>query len=99
MAQERGHRHGILRQPAARRSCAARLLEKDEGIDKANLKGFTEENDVYEFYLEYQFEIDEKLSDIDFFNQPASKYGIESLYDYVIQGTKIAVESIIIDMQ
>lgn len=72
---------------------------KEEGIDKANLKGFTEENDIYEFYLEYQFEIDEKLSDIDFFNEPPSKYGITSLYDFVVQGTKIAVESIIIDMQ
>ena len=75
-----------------------KLTVKKDGIDAANLKGFTEENDIYDFYLEYQYEIDEKLDDIDFFNEPPSKYAIESLYDYTIQGTKIAVESIIIDM-
>lgn len=71
----------------------------DEGIDAANLKMFTNENDVYDFYLEHRLEIDEKLSDIDFFDSAPVKYGSRSLYDYVIQGTKIAVESLVVDMQ
>lgn len=71
---------------------------KDEGIDAANLKTFTNENDIYDFYLEHRLELDEKLSDIDFFDSAPVKYGSRSLYDYVVQGTKIAVESLIVDM-
>ena len=71
---------------------------KEDNIDAANLKGFTEENDIYDFYLKYQFEIDERLDDINYFDEPANKYGITGLYDYSIQGTKIAVQSLIEDM-
>lgn len=70
----------------------------DEGIDAGNLKKFTNENDIYDFYLEHRLEIDEKLNDIDFFDDAPAKYGSRSLYDYVVQGSKVSVESLIVDM-
>jgi len=72
-------------------------IEKD-GIDSATIPSFTNENDIYDFYLENKFDIDNKLEDIEFFNDAPVKYNCKSLYEYVITGTKVAVESIILDM-
>lgn len=72
---------------------------KDNGIDSVNLKGFTNENDIYDFYLEHRFEIDERLNDIEFFSDAPDKYSSKSLYDYIVQGTKVAIESLIVDME
>jgi len=72
-------------------------IEKD-GIDSATIPSFTNENDIYDFYLENKFNIDNKLVDIEFFNDAPVKYNCKSLYEYVITGTKVAVESIILDM-
>jgi len=71
---------------------------KKEGIDNVSIKGFVNENDIYDFYLENRFDIDNKLVDLDFFNDAPVKYNVESLYDYVITGTKIAVENIILSL-
>jgi len=74
-----------------------RKIEK-EGIDSATIQNFTNENDIYDFYLENKFDVDSKLNDIEFFNDAPSKYNSTGLYDYVIIGTKVAVESVILNM-
>jgi hypothetical protein len=55
------------------------------------LEGFIEESDIYEFYLKYQTDIDELLTDKEFFDEMPSKLNVYGLYDYLIEGTKKAV--------
>ena len=69
--------------------------EDDEDII---LEDFVENNDIYDFYLKYQTDIDSILSDNDFYDKSPSELSVFSLYDYVINGTKEAVKICIQDM-
>lgn len=55
------------------------------------IENFVEDNDVFNFYLKYKGDIDELLTDVDFFDKTARDNDVFSLYDYVIVGTKNAV--------
>ena len=59
------------------------LSEPEEIMD-----GFIEDAEIFDFYLKYQSDIDQILSDNDYYDE---KPGVESLYDYVIHGTRDAV--------
>lgn len=63
------------------------------GYKKENevISEFVEDNDIFNFYLKYKGDIDELLTDKEFFDQPGKDNDIFSLYDYVIVGTKLAV--------
>lgn len=52
------------------------------------LEGFIEDADIMSFYLKYQSDIDQILLDNEYYNEPPN---VESLYDYVINGTYDAV--------
>jgi len=56
------------------------------------LEGFIENSDIYDFYLKYQNDIDELLTDEEFFDEYPSEYNVYSLYDYVIEGAKKSVK-------
>lgn len=56
------------------------------------IEGFVEDNDIFDFYLKYKGDIDELLTNKEFFDKSARDNDVFSLYDYVIVGTKIAVE-------
>ena len=56
---------------------------------------FINDSDIYEFYLKYRNNVDEVLSDSDFFEEKPSDLESFSLYDYLIVGTKKAVKSFI----
>jgi hypothetical protein len=56
------------------------------------LEGFIETSDIYDFYLKYQNDIDELLTDEEFFDEYPTEYNIYSLYDYLIEGTKKSVK-------
>ena len=62
------------------------------------IEGFINDADVYDFYLKYRNDIDEILSDINFYDTPPSEYNSYSLYDYVVEGTKEAVLKLIKDL-
>jgi len=52
------------------------------------LEGFIEDADIFDFYLKYQSDIDQILLDNDYYDDPPE---VESLYNYVINGTVDAV--------
>jgi len=56
------------------------------------VEGFVEDNDIFNFYLKYKGDIDEFLVEKEFFDKSARDNDIFSLYDYVIVGTKLAVQ-------
>jgi len=67
--------------------------------EETQIEGLINDSDVYEFYLKYRNEIDEMLSDINFYDEVPSEIGSFSLYDYVIKGTNKAVLEIVHKIQ
>ena len=67
--------------------------------EETQIEGLINDSDVYEFYLKYRNEIDEMLSDINFYDEVPSEIGSFSLYDYIIKGTNKAVLEIVHKIQ
>jgi len=63
--------------------------------DETEIEGLINDSEVYDFYLKYRNDIDEILSNINFYDEVPSEMNSFSLYDYVIRGTKKAIEEII----
>jgi hypothetical protein len=67
--------------------------------EETQIEGLINDSDVYEFYLKYRNEIDEMLSDINFYDEVPSEIGSFSLYDYIIKGTNKAILEIVHKIQ
>ena len=61
------------------------------GKDASMIDGVIEDNDIFNFYLKYQSDIDELLNDTKYMDASPSSNGVYSLYDVVIDGTKQSV--------
>jgi hypothetical protein len=60
--------------------------------EKTQIEGLINDSDIYEFYLKYRNEIDQKLSDMRFYEEKPSDMDSFSLYDYLVKGTKSAIK-------
>ena len=56
------------------------------------IENFVEDNDIFNFYLKYKGDIDELLTNKEFFDKSARDNDVFSLYDYIIVGTKFSVK-------
>ena len=63
--------------------------------DETEIEGLINDSEVYDFYLKFRNDIDEILSNINFYDEIPSEMNSFSLYDYVIRGTKKAIEEIV----
>jgi hypothetical protein len=63
--------------------------------DNSQIEGLINDSDIYEFYLKWRNEIDEVLSDINFYDDIPSEIKVYSLYDYIIKGTNKAISEVI----
>lgn len=68
---------------------------REKEIDNLKLEGLIENSDIYNFYLKYQNDIDELLKDEKYFEITPKENVIYSLYDFVIDGTKKAINFIV----
>jgi len=59
--------------------------------DSTNLNNFVEDNDIFDFYLKYQVDIDQLCVDNGYFDDIPKNKNVFSLYNFVIEGTKFAV--------
>ena len=59
--------------------------------NSGNLISFVEDNDIFDFYLKYQVDIDQLCNDNGFYDDTPKSKNIFSLYSFVIEGTKFAV--------
>ena len=70
---------------------------------KNQIQGLINDADIYEFYLSYRNEIDELLSNINFYDEKPNEISSFSLYDYLVKGTQRAIRECILmikeDMQ
>lgn len=62
-----------------------------ENIESVVLEGFVEDGDVFNVYLKHQVDIDEICNEHKFFDTTPTEKNINSLYGFVITGTKFAV--------
>lgn len=63
--------------------------------EKTQIEGLINDSDIYEFYLKYRNNIDEILSQINFYGEKPSDMDSFSLYDYIIVGTKKAIKEVL----
>jgi hypothetical protein len=63
--------------------------------EKNQIEGLINDSDIYEFYLKYRNNIDQILSEINFYEEKPSDMDSFSLYDYIIVGTKKAIKEVL----
>jgi len=61
------------------------------GKDANMIDEFIEDNDIFNFYLKYQADVDELLNDSKYMDKSPKSNNVYSLYDVIIDGTKQAV--------
>lgn len=61
-----------------------------ENPDSGAVIDFTENDDIFNFYLKFESNIDELCVDKEYFNKSPKDNDIFSLYDFIIEGTKFA---------
>lgn len=66
----------------------------DKSTDDVKINGFIEDNDIQNFYLKYKNEIDELLQEEKYFDTPPNQNSVYGLYDFMIDGTKKAFDSL-----
>ncbi len=90
------------------RSMIEETIKKSGGTDVKNfaskyvdgknisIEGLINDDQIYDFWLEYQNEIDELLNQIKFFNDsPISITNPVGIYKYIIEATKRAILEIV----
>lgn len=65
------------------------------GKDANMIDGLIEDNDIFNFYLKYQSDIDELLNDSGYMGKSPKDNNVYSLYDVIIDGTKESILLII----
>ena len=63
--------------------------------EESQIQGLINDSDVYEFYLKYRNDIDQLLSEINFYEEKPTELDCFSLYDYIIVGTNKAIKKVI----
>jgi hypothetical protein len=63
------------------------------------IEGLINGSDIQDFYKKFSNQIDEMLSEINFYDESPSDMDCFSLYDYVNKGTMKAVESLMKDIK
>jgi len=59
--------------------------------EEKEIIGLINDSDVYDFYLKYMSDIDEVLNIVNFYDEAPNSLEIYSLYDYIVEGSKVAV--------
>jgi hypothetical protein len=60
-------------------------------IQSVILEEFVEDMQIFDFYIKYQVDIDYLCEKLNYFNEPPKNKNINSLYSFVIEGTKFSV--------
>ena len=63
------------------------------------IEGLINDSDIFDFYLKYTNEIDEILSDNDFFDNTPLEVGAVGLYNFLTEGTIRCVKIVLEDMK
>lgn len=70
-----------------------------ENPSDSKIEGLINGSDIQDFYKKFSGEIDEILSDVNFYDEKPSEMDCFSLYDYTVKGTMKAVEDLVKDIK
>jgi hypothetical protein len=63
--------------------------------DDTKIEGLISDADIYEFYLKYRNDVDEILSEVNFYDQKPSEINVFGVYDYIISATNRSVSELV----
>jgi len=63
--------------------------------NETKIEGLINDSDIYEFYLKWRNDVDDVLSDINYFDEVPSEKKVFSLYEYIIKGTLSAAQEVV----
>lgn len=66
-----------------------------DGKDAGMINELIEDNDIFNFYLKHQSDIDELLNDTGYMDKSPNQNDVFSLYDVIIDGTKQSILDIL----
>jgi len=66
-----------------------------ESSEDVKIEGLINDSDIFDFYLKYRQYIDPILNNINFFNKNPKELNKLGLYDFSIEGTKVAIDEIV----
>lgn len=69
---------------------------------KTQINGLINDSDIYDFYLKYRNDVDENLSNSEFFNKLQDfqkENNCISLYDFVIKGTLESIKNTLLSLK
>lgn len=66
-----------------------------ESTEDVKIEGLINDSDIFDFYLKYRQYIDPILNNINFFNKNPKELNKLGLYDFSIEGTKVAIDEIV----
>jgi hypothetical protein len=67
----------------------------DDGRNSTKINSLIDDNDIFNFYLKHQSDIDELLNNTEYLDQTPKNNNVYSLYDVVIDGTKQSIIEIL----
>ena len=66
-----------------------------ESTEDVKIEGLINDSDIFDFYLKYRQYIDPILNNINFFNKNPKDLNKLGLYDFSVEGTKVAIDEIV----
>jgi hypothetical protein len=66
-----------------------------ESTEDVKIEGLINDSDIFDFYLKYRQYIDPILNNINFFNKNPRDLNKLGLYDFSVEGTKVAIDEIV----
>jgi len=66
-----------------------------ESSEDVKIEGLINDSDIFDFYLKYRQYIDPILNNINFFNKNPRDLNKLGLYDFSVEGTKVAIDEIV----
>ena len=70
-----------------------------ENPNDATLVGLVDDAEIFDFYIKYQGNIDELCNDNQYFDKTPKENNVFSLYSFIIEGTKFAVQECMKSLQ
>lgn len=69
-----------------------KLLDDSEDV---KIEGLINDSDIFNFYLKWRNDLDPILNSSNFFDKSPKEIGKMGLYEYVVEGTNVAVLTIV----
>ncbi len=75
------------------------MNEYRDNPENATLVGLVDDAEIFDFYMKYQSNVDEMCESKNYFDKSPKENNVFSLYAFIINGTKFAVQETMKDLE